>query len=50
MSCLGPMARSVEDLALIYKIIAGPDGRDVFYRYSGKVGVASVRPGDDFVD
>ena len=28
MSCLGPMARSVEDLALIYKIIAGPDGRD----------------------
>ena len=28
MSCLGPMARSVDDLALIYKIIAGPDGRD----------------------
>ncbi|PTE10183.1 amidase [Mesorhizobium helmanticense] len=28
MSCLGPLARSVEDLALIYKIIAGPDGRD----------------------
>jgi amidase len=28
MSCLGPLARSAEDLALIYKIIAGPDGRD----------------------
>lgn len=28
MSCLGPMTRSVEDLALLYKIIAGPDGRD----------------------
>jgi amidase len=28
MSCLGPMARSVEDLALLYAIIAGPDGRD----------------------
>ncbi len=28
MSCLGPMARTVEDLALLYSIIAGPDGRD----------------------
>lgn len=28
MSCLGPLARTVEDLALIYKIIAGPDGSD----------------------
>ena len=28
MSCLGPLARSVEDLSLIYQIIAGPDGRD----------------------
>lgn len=28
MSCLGPLARSVDDLALIYKIIAGPDGAD----------------------
>jgi amidase len=28
MSCIGPMARSAEDLALIYRIIAGPDGRD----------------------
>lgn len=28
MSCLGPLARTVDDLALIYKIIAGPDGRD----------------------
>lgn len=28
ISCIGPMARSVEDLALLYRIIAGPDGRD----------------------
>ena len=28
MSCIGPMARTVEDLALLYGIIAGPDGRD----------------------
>jgi amidase len=28
MSCLGPMARTVEDLALLYQILAGPDGRD----------------------
>src|SRR5437764_4460002 len=28
MSCLGPMAHTVEDLALLYSIIAGPDGRD----------------------
>ncbi|QKC80390.1 amidase [Mesorhizobium sp. NZP2077] len=28
MSCLGPLARSVDDLALIYQIIAGPDGCD----------------------
>jgi amidase len=28
MSCIGPMARSVEDLALLHAIIAGPDGRD----------------------
>ena len=28
MSCIGPMARTVEDLALLYSIIAGPDGRD----------------------
>ncbi|MGX7876485.1 amidase [Mesorhizobium sp. ORM6] len=28
MSCLGPLARGVEDLSLIYQIIAGPDGRD----------------------
>jgi amidase len=29
MSCIGPMARTVEDLALLYSIIAGPDGRDI---------------------
>jgi amidase len=28
MSCVGPLARSAEDLALIYRIIAGPDGHD----------------------
>ncbi|MER8682599.1 amidase [Mesorhizobium sp. M1405] len=28
MSCLGPLARSAEDLALIYRLIAGPDGSD----------------------
>ena len=28
MSCIGPMARNVEDLSLLYPIIAGPDGRD----------------------
>lgn len=26
---IGPMARSVEDLALLYPIIAGPDGHDI---------------------
>jgi len=28
MSCIGPMARTVDDLALLYSIIAGPDERD----------------------
>lgn len=28
MSCIGPMARTVDDLALLYSIIAGPDGCD----------------------
>jgi len=28
MSTIGPMARTVEDLSLLYSIIAGPDGRD----------------------
>ncbi|PBB27085.1 MULTISPECIES: amidase [unclassified Mesorhizobium] len=28
MSCLGPLARSVDDLSLIHRIIAGSDGRD----------------------
>lgn len=28
MSCIGPMARSAEDLSLLYRIVAGPDGRD----------------------
>lgn len=29
MSCIGPMARTVEDLALLYTVLAGPDGRDI---------------------
>ena len=28
MSCIGPMARTASDLALLYSLIAGPDGRD----------------------
>ena len=28
MSCIGPMARTVDDLMLLYSIIAGPDGHD----------------------
>lgn len=28
MACAGPIARSVEDLALLYPILAGPDGGD----------------------
>jgi amidase len=28
MTTIGPMARTVEDLAMLYSIIAGPDGRD----------------------
>ena len=28
MSSVGPLARSVADLALVYSLIAGPDGRD----------------------
>ena len=28
MSCVGPFARDLSDIALIYSLIAGPDGRD----------------------
>jgi amidase len=28
MSCIGPMARDIEDLQLLYTLIAGPDGQD----------------------
>jgi amidase len=28
MSCIGPIARSVDDLSLLYSIIAGPDSQD----------------------
>lgn len=28
MACIGPMARTVEDLALLFRVIAGPDVRD----------------------
>jgi amidase len=57
MSCIGPLARSAEDLALLYRIIAGPDGRDVdvppvpvdeppqLALASLRIGVASTFPG-----
>ena len=32
VSCIGPLARTLEDTALIYKIIAGPDQRDTEVR------------------
>jgi amidase len=28
MSCVGPIARSIDDLAMVYSILAGPDPRD----------------------
>jgi amidase len=28
ISCIGPLTRTVEDLRLVYSLIAGPDGRD----------------------
>jgi len=45
---VGPMARSVRDLALTYSILAGPDGRDSFSTttpdYDRGVGSAPARP------
>ena len=32
MSSIGPMARTIEDLVLLYQIISGPDGRDTEVR------------------
>ncbi len=32
ISCVGPLARTAEDLALIHRIIAGPDGEDTEVR------------------
>jgi amidase len=32
MSSIGPMARTLEDLVLLYQIISGPDGRDTEVR------------------
>jgi amidase len=32
MSSIGPMARTIEDLVLLYQIISGPDGRDTDVR------------------
>jgi amidase len=28
MTCIGPLARTVDDLALLYALLAGPDGQD----------------------
>jgi amidase len=43
MSCIGPMARTVEDLELLYAILAGPDGRDTEVQ-PVPVEVVSARP------
>jgi amidase len=43
MSSIGPMARSVEDLELLYSIIAGPDGRDTEYRRRRQSGLKTCR-------
>ena len=45
MVCVGPMGRSVDDLALILRTIAGGDGADPFVgrrRYSGDLRVVDV--------
>jgi amidase len=47
---LGPIARSVEDLELVFRIISGPDGRDPFIapvpvRDSRQVELAGLRVG-----
>ena len=39
---VGPMARSVRDLALVYSIIAGPDGQDAFSTISNATFDAGV--------
>ncbi len=41
MSCIGPLARTAEDLALLYSLIAGPDGRDTEVR---PMPIAEVSP------
>ena len=43
MSCLGPIARSVEDLMLIDSIIAGPDGLDTDVPPLAKTEVGDIR-------
>jgi amidase len=42
MSCVGPIARTVDDLALVYTIIAGPDPRDTDVPPDAIGGVPSV--------
>ena len=39
---IGPMARSVRDVALAYSIIAGPDGRDGFSTLPPTIDVAFI--------
>jgi aspartyl-tRNA(Asn)/glutamyl-tRNA(Gln) amidotransferase subunit A len=45
---VGPMARSVRDIALAYSLLAGPDGRDGFstipLRFDAGVGASPDRP------
>lgn len=45
---VGPMARSVRDIALAYSLLAGPDGKDAFasstVRFDADIGGAPQRP------
>ena len=45
---VGPMARSVRDIALAYSVLAGPDGADAFASsagaFGGDIGTALARP------
>ena len=38
---VGPMARSVRDVALAFSLLAGPDGQDAFATIAGRAGVGA---------
>lgn len=42
MSCIGPLARTIEDLILLYPLIAGPDGQDMEVKPVGIEAMPSV--------